>query len=61
MIQGGKCRSCGAKISVSCPLTELLTGIAFVLVVAVFDVTPAAAMNKGVHQRAFLQKRGKAL
>ena len=44
MIQGGKCRSCGAKISVSCPLTELLTGIAFVLVVAVFDVTPAAAM-----------------
>jgi leader peptidase (prepilin peptidase)/N-methyltransferase len=39
----GKCRYCGAKISVRCPLTELLCAAAFVGVVLRYDVTLVAA------------------
>ncbi|MCI2057277.1 MAG: prepilin peptidase [Oscillibacter sp.] len=39
----GRCRHCGAKISVRCPLTELLSAAAFVGVVLRFDVTVQTA------------------
>jgi len=41
----GRCRYCGAKISVRCPLTELCCAAAFVGVVLRFDVTSAAARD----------------
>jgi leader peptidase (prepilin peptidase)/N-methyltransferase len=44
LAQRGRCRSCGEKISVRYPLTELFSGAAFVLVVMEYDVTVKAAM-----------------
>ena len=39
LFQKGKCRYCGEKISVRYPLTELITGIAFVLVLFRYDIS----------------------
>jgi len=39
---GGKCRACKARISIQYPLVELLTGLAFAVVVWRFGLTPQA-------------------
>ena len=39
LFQKGKCRYCGEKISVRYPVTELITGIAFVLVLFRYDIS----------------------
>ena len=39
----GKCRHCGAKISVRYPLTELLSGLAFLAIYLKYDLTLSAA------------------
>lgn len=39
LVQRGKCRWCGAKISVRCPVTELLCAAAFVGIVLRYGIT----------------------
>lgn len=39
ILQRGKCRNCGAKLSVQYPVVELLSGLIFVTVPAVFGYT----------------------
>lgn len=36
LIQGGKCRSCGAKVSVQYPVVEILTGIMWLITALLF-------------------------
>ncbi|MEK4200885.1 prepilin peptidase [Cytobacillus sp. FSL K6-0265] len=40
VIQGGKCRQCGARISPLYPIVELLTGLLFVLALVTLSWTP---------------------
>lgn len=39
LIQKGRCRHCGEKISIRYPLTEVICAVAFILVVLHYDVT----------------------
>lgn len=42
LVLGGKCRGCSARISMQYPAVELLTGLAFAVVVWRFGLTPQA-------------------
>lgn len=44
VLQRGRCRHCGEKISIRYPLIELATGVLFALAVWKFDVTGKAAL-----------------
>ena len=42
LIQGGKCRGCGTKLSVQYPIIELLNGLLYVLIYGIYGLTPQA-------------------
>lgn len=46
IIQKGRCRACGAKLSVRYPLTELLFALLTLMNILVFEPSPEAARNE---------------
>jgi leader peptidase (prepilin peptidase) / N-methyltransferase len=55
VIQGGKCKTCGSKISPQYPLVEILTGILFALIVYFF---PPLSGERGIVTVLYLIEAG---